>query len=162
MLRSNTFYRIGFKICRPVYKGDGNSWEGVIAPGKMIVEFIQRDNWVFASEQIQAVYEHFYEAEPLRTIFFLAIVNQDTKDVLNAMGKDWADSGGDWREERVLRYGEEDYHRVLGTKLGKVVGYFVLGAYGAGTKRITEIGIDYEGGAVRYWNLRFEIRPRPV
>jgi hypothetical protein len=48
-----------------------------------------------------------------------------------------------------------EFNALLGTRLGKVVAYFILGAYGQGVKRIAKI--TFFNAERKQLNLRFDI-----
>lgn len=61
---------------------------------------------------------------------------------------------------RTFRRGSEDYARLLGTRIGRTIGYGVLRAFGANSYRISQINI-YTTCKRGPFHLRFDLQPFP-
>ncbi|KAJ6034576.1 uncharacterized protein N7446_009327 [Penicillium canescens] len=109
-------------------------WSGHIGPGVMIIECIRRESdstapWI--SELTKAIYENYSSLSDLRD-----------------------DDHGKW-PTGVWMPPSPEFNALLGTRLGKVVAYFILGAYGQGVKRIAKI--TFFNVKRKQLNLRFDI-----
>ena len=135
-------------------------WMGRSAYGVLFIENILRTSgsdspWI--SEISQAVYEEDFPIETLRHVFVTTVVNRDTLPFVNYLYHNH-------REE--LDFGElkewtseddgEDFQALLGTRIGKIVAYLVLGAFERGTRRIARI-VTWRAGSPRSLQMRFDI-----
>ena len=119
---------------------DLHVWEGQIAPGVLIIEEIKKSPGLFISEVCQAIYQNHFSIDTLKYVYMVDVCNRDTlsfvRDVLytEANGLVWPDDKiHDWK------LGTPEFEALLGTKLGKTVAHFVLGAFRRGTHRISQI-----------------------
>lgn len=128
--------------------GFESSWSGTIANSIIALKFLRRikeePQWSHMSEITDAVYHHFYPHDKVRYIFVHYVVNPDTTAYL----KDHLYTAYQGvstllvpPEETVKEwhYDTPEYQGILGTKIGKVVGSYVLGHYNPGTVRISSI-----------------------
>jgi hypothetical protein len=139
-------------------------WIGRIGPGVLIIECIERTSesitpWI--SELTKAMYENWARLSDLRYIFITEVENADTvacvQKICDIQGLEYPQEYGDKRKwpKKVWRPSTPEFNALLGTRLGKVVAYFLLGAYGQGVKRIARIRFFHSG--CDGLNLRFDI-----
>ena len=143
-------------------------WRGRVGPGVMLLEDIERPRQSHAPHMSQislALYSRDYPVETLKYVFVSTVINIHTISLIQDQlytarnNLDWP-----WKMSIDLgpQYtvawedGTEEYDALLGTKIGKLVAYIVLGAFPRGTRRIARIvtwPTDARGGA----NIRFDI-----
>lgn len=133
--------------------------EGTIARSVIFITLIERvlgapPPWI--SELIKVAYENEFPLDTLRHIFLNIVINEDTKHLIKTLlytserGLSWPDD-----ERRIWEYPTPEYHAILGTRIGKVVGYFVLGAFTRGTRRVSRI-VSW-AGVLETITLRFDL-----
>ncbi|KAJ5485467.1 hypothetical protein N7539_005455 [Penicillium diatomitis] len=122
--------------------GISNLWRGRVAPGVMFIENIERRGRTgpWSSQLMQVAYETVAEISTLRTIFVANVVNRNT-----VPAAEWVLS---FEQVQVCEFDTPEYQLLLGTRIGRVIAYFVLGAYGQGIRRISRIQI--------WWHTREE------
>lgn len=134
-------------------------WTSRVAKGAIFITNIERNlgaprPWI--SELLKAVYESRFPLQTLRHIFVTVVVNEDTKHLVKDLlytderGLSWPDT-----TRRSWEHQTPEYHAVLGTRIGKMVGYFVLGSYPRGTQRIVRI-VTW-AGILNSVTLRFDL-----
>ncbi|KAJ5733525.1 hypothetical protein N7493_002311 [Penicillium malachiteum] len=121
------------------------SWSGYIGPGVMFINRLKRDanSPLYCSDLTKAVYEQSFPLDDLKHIFVTEIVNHDTS--LCAMeayiNKGLiARSAGSHTWEPYT----DEFNALLGTKVGKTIGSFILASFGQGKKRIARIKTVYD------------------
>jgi hypothetical protein len=163
---NNLFYQVGLPVESPsatdsaYYEKcihDMNlSWNGYIGPGVIMLDNIIRDE---GAPQISDVSLAFYRAhhpvETLRHVVVGTVMNACTFPLVESLYSDIERSKYWWRS---WEHGTAEYKALLGTRIGKIVCYIVLGAFPRGTRRISRIHTTF------YWNLgaahmHFEIAP---
>jgi hypothetical protein len=135
-------------------------WAGHTRRGEIFINDIIRDNESDAppiSQVTQALYERHFALADLKYIFLTTIIHPDTSDFVKY--KLYVESNAlRWPTEtpQIWRFGTPEYDALLGTRIGKVVAYFLLGAFPRGTRRIREVITwpSWSGGSV---HMRFEI-----
>ena len=136
--------------------GEGNDWRFFIAPGYIFILTMFRNSGPYASQVAQAVYESTYPINTLKQVIMVGVSNADTLDFLKdqiftaSNGLVWPDSG-----YQTFVHGTAEYEGILGTKLGSVMAYTVLGAFTRGTRRISQISVDPSDAG--YTRLEFDI-----
>ncbi|KAJ5665713.1 uncharacterized protein N7477_008161 [Penicillium maclennaniae] len=142
---------------------NGNStcvWDGFAGEGAIALNTIKRQKGSPApqiSQITQAIYTRHHAIDRLRYVFVRNVVNEETLDFVQhqlyteAHGPKWPH----W-VPRAWKVGTPRYDALLGTRIGKVVGYLVLGAFDRGTRRIKQIYTwpSMSGSSV---NFRFDI-----
>ncbi|KAJ5562104.1 hypothetical protein N7535_003438 [Penicillium sp. DV-2018c] len=143
-------------------------WKGVTGPGVLIIDDMRRRNippHPHIAEFCKAVYEQDYPLAGLRYIFVANVVNQDTMDFINhhipRPSEEWAEDTGRDTSSEITTYdtSSPEYLGLLGTRIGKVIGYFILAAYGQGIKRISEISLWLLND---HWQLLFVLEDIPA
>ncbi|KAJ5482264.1 hypothetical protein N7475_001076 [Penicillium sp. IBT 31633x] len=141
-------------------------WTGLIGPSVVFLTDIQRaknSNHPFISEFTKAVYEKDYPLDGLKYIFVANVVNHDT---LAFIDQHIYHAGVDRRPIRTYNISHPEFLALLGTRIGKTIGYFILGTYGQGVKRIKEICLFTEQvDAVDFVQLLFvleDIDPKAI
>ncbi|KAJ6108035.1 hypothetical protein N7523_009358 [Penicillium sp. IBT 18751x] len=135
-------------------------WDGFAGEGAIALNTIKRQKGCTAphiSEITQAIYTRHHAIDRLRYVFVRNVVNEETLEFVQhhlyteAHGPKWPH----W-VPRAWKVGTPRYDALLGTRIGKVVGYLVLGAFDRGTRRIKQIYTwpSMSGSSV---NLRFDI-----
>ncbi|KAJ5172938.1 hypothetical protein N7492_005531 [Penicillium capsulatum] len=106
----------------------------------------------------QALYTRDYTIESLRYVFVNTVVNHQTrtfaKSVLEMTGLSRA----------LWEFGSREYEEMLGTRIGRTVGYLVLGAFPRGSHRIGRILVwrEYIDNYEDDLHFRFDIEPIPL
>jgi hypothetical protein len=143
-------------------------WKGATGPGVLFLDDVQRRNippHPHIAEFCKAVYEQDYPLAGLKYIFGTNIVNEDTSDFINYYiprpSEELVEGTDRNTSSAVTTYDSSSpaYLGLLGTRVGKIIGYFVLAAYGQGVKRISEISIWLSNG---YWQLLFVLEDIPA
>lgn len=149
-------------------------WSGMTAPKTLIIENISRMEQAAAdqphnSEIALACYQRDQPLESLRYVFVTGISNTQTRHYLERQlyrgvwptnGQDLSlDEMRDLMQTRVWEHGSNEFLSLMGTRIGRTVGYLVLGAFPRGTHRIARIH-TYVVNLRRYqFQFRFEIEP---
>ncbi|KAJ5775309.1 uncharacterized protein N7511_000320 [Penicillium nucicola] len=139
-------------------------WVGKVGPGMMIIDVIMRDlgssvPWI--SELTKALYERFFPLSGLRCVLITDVQNVDTVKCVRKICETHelehprtVMDDAEW-PEGIWTFPSPEFHALLGSRLGKVVAYFILGAYGQGVKRVSRITFFHDGATEL--NLRFDI-----
>lgn len=126
----------------PQHQVEISTWEGLIAPGVLIVEEIKRTKGVYMSEVCQAIYENHFPIDTLKYVYLLDVCNKDTRlFVRDELYTEY--NGLAWPDEQIRDWvsGTPEFEALLGTKLGQTVAHLVLGAFKRGTRRISRVRI---------------------
>ncbi|KAJ5937045.1 hypothetical protein N7466_003495 [Penicillium verhagenii] len=128
-----------------------HNWEGNIAPGILYIENIFRragasfeEAGPRSSQLSQAIYESRHPIDTLKHIIFCDVVNKETKRFVKRQLYDDAlfdETGVEWPSDELLawEYNTPAYRGILGTPIGAVASWIVLGAFKRGTHRIGRI-----------------------
>ncbi|KAJ6095987.1 hypothetical protein N7486_006733 [Penicillium sp. IBT 16267x] len=148
------FYRTGV-VRTDVYA----EWEGVIGPGMVIIETIFRTgntNLPFSSELTKAAYQEYYRLEELKYVFVENVVNDETMEFVRYFIYPEYRMHVYLQEapRKSFRYGTAEYQALLGTRIGKVVIYFLLNSFAPGTRHIGKIATLFVGYTLQF---RFDI-----
>ncbi|KAJ6070490.1 hypothetical protein N7467_011809 [Penicillium canescens] len=114
--------------------------------------------WI--SELTKAIYEKYSSLSDLRYVFLTDVQNEDTVECITTICDTHRlpypsdDDHGKW-PTGVWMPPSPEFNALQGTRLGKVVAYFILGAYGQGVKRIAKI--TFFNAKRKQLNLRFDI-----
>ncbi|KAJ5092886.1 hypothetical protein N7456_008747 [Penicillium angulare] len=140
-----------------------------IGPGVLFIESINRDQpdpnrpdvapAPPMSSLMQATYERDWHIDTLRHVFLWAVTNRDTFAFLHGFLYT-AERNLAWPSihPRTWDYGSPEYDALLGTRLGRMISYLVLGAWPRGTRRIARIVTNSnDSGVIAY--MRFDIEP---
>jgi hypothetical protein len=114
-------------------------WRGFIGPEVIIIEDIDRhsENAPHMSEVSLAMYQADYLIDTLRHVVLTHVVEEDTLNVLKSeLHRNVVCSDTWWRS---WEYGTPEYDALMGTRIGKLVAYMVLGGFRRGSKRISRI-----------------------
>ncbi|KAJ5182552.1 hypothetical protein N7492_000168 [Penicillium capsulatum] len=142
---------------KDVGKYDEDCWQGRTARGVIFMENIERWSndsvgpWM--SDITRAVYAQHFPVESLRHIFVANVVNPQTAPLLRHLVKTRELST---RNENVTIWEENDeiFHVLLGTRIGKVVAYLILGAFDRGTRRVGRIAVWH---SMDRFQMRFDL-----
>ncbi|KAJ5357164.1 hypothetical protein N7541_004322 [Penicillium brevicompactum] len=143
-----------------VMKSEGplTQWTGVVGPGVIFINNVERakcSDDPFISELTHAVYAQKFNLQDLKHIWVTDIQNHDTARFINnfiyAAGTEL-----EYPRDAVITWNSSSpqYNALLGTALGKMVGCFILGAFGQGVKRISQICLFRSYGSPQ---LQFDI-----
>ncbi|KAJ5390246.1 uncharacterized protein N7496_001314 [Penicillium cataractarum] len=116
------------------------------------------------SEVTKAVYERTFDISGLRYVIIKNVMNEQTgkliKDLLYTSERSipWP---GKYGQRDSWEWNTPEYQALLGTRLGKLVAYLVLGSYERGKRRIARI-ITYRTGDSPWPHMRFDIEDTPV
>lgn len=125
-------------------------WKGRAAPGVLFIEHIVRRKWgPWSAELCKVAYEQVAELSTLKSIFVCHIMNTNTRPQVREIAP--------MPESKLFICGTPGYQTLLGTRIGKVVAYFILGAFGQGVKRIPRIEIWYIGQRHDILQMRFDL-----
>lgn len=136
--------------------GEENDFRFFIAPGYLFILTMFRNSGPYASQIAQAVYESSYSINTLKQVIMVGVKNADAMAFLKilistaASGLVWPDSG-----RQTFVHGTAEYEGILGTKIGSVMAYTVLGAFTRGTRRISQILVNPSKAG--YTRLVFDI-----
>ncbi|KAJ5913850.1 hypothetical protein N7504_002733 [Penicillium tannophilum] len=136
-------------------------WEGVSGPGVVIIESVVRtenSDLPYSSQLIKAVYQHEYELKTLKFIFMDNVVNEETlRFVREFIYNEETHKKLDHIQEAPQKSFEKDtpqYHQLLGTRMGKLVVYFLLNSFVPGTRHIGRVVTWFQSYRLQ---LRFDI-----
>jgi len=128
-----------------------SSWRGRAAPGALFIEDIEStagsSPWI--SELCKVAYEQVAPLATLQKVFATNIINSETRPFARGV---WVGSG-----VKVYEAGSRQFHTLLGTRIGKTVAYFIIGAYGQGNRRIARIAFWWSGQTASVLQMRFDI-----
>ncbi|KAJ6022945.1 uncharacterized protein N7446_013299 [Penicillium canescens] len=105
----------------------------------------------------KAVYEIDFPLSTLQDIFVTNIVNADKNLAATRVLESRERLGSlitrpvGWEAPSVA------FHALLGSRIGRLVSYFVLGAYGQDVKQVTRIVTFHSSDYRRNLNIRFDI-----
>lgn len=137
-----------------------NSFESFTSPGWMFLMSIFRHDGPQWSQIAQVMYERVSPISTLRHIVVTDIQNEDTKDLI--LDQIYGIRNRLMRlsplQDRTFAYGSAEYEAVLGTRLGSVVSYIILGALPRGTRRISQISVSFPRGGIGGMQLQFDIQ----
>ncbi|KAJ6121387.1 hypothetical protein N7512_003852 [Penicillium capsulatum] len=135
-------------------------WFGITAPGVLIIEDIKRQKTkpprtdLSMSEISMAVYTDRFDASTLRYVIYANVNNKETLFV----GRCLYEMRRPSTDIQVWEYGSPEYQKFLGSRLGKLTAYMLLGTFERGTRRIarrhssgagtSEPGLGYPLGRV--------------
>ncbi|KAJ5173257.1 hypothetical protein N7492_005850 [Penicillium capsulatum] len=133
-----------------------STWSGTIGANVIIIETITRDELITTqprtSDLSLALYTKDHPIESLRYVFVTTIMNQQTRTYLEQVHE----IDPDLPKFRSCEYGTREYEEILGTRIGRTVGYIILGGFKRGSHRIARI-LTWTVG--RSFDLRFDIEP---
>ncbi|KAJ5108194.1 hypothetical protein N7456_004869 [Penicillium angulare] len=126
------------------FNGGTFIWDGYIAQGMISLTAISRPGKNIhppVSQLSQAIYQRDFNIDTLRHVFVWDITNIDTIQLISSEQLYGVHNGLQWPSIQRLTYdhGTAEYDALLGTRIGKVVAYLVLGAWPRGTRRISQI-----------------------
>lgn len=116
-------------------------WYGFTAPGVLFVENIKRQKTdpprkdFSMSEVSMAIYNHRFDTDTLRYVIFAHVTNQQTLFI----GRGLHDLYKPTTDTQIWDYGSPEYQKLLGTRLGKLTAYMLLGAFDRGSRRIARV-----------------------
>lgn len=128
-------------------------FKGRAGEGVLFIEDIMRSKGAvrpFISEISKAVYEDQFPLDTLRYVIVTNISNEETKLFVNARFNLTSD-------EKVWESDAPEFQAMLGTRIGKVVAYLMIGAYQRGTRKISRIAMWKTGHHVKCIQARFDI-----
>lgn len=138
-------------------------FEGMTASGLLCLNDIERekpaDSAVEENPHISdialALYTRDYAIESLRHVFVKNVVNNQTLAFFKAAArKFWPQN----MQPVTWEYGSQQFEEMLGTRIGRTVGYIVLGAFARGSHRIARI-MTWSNRDTRDVHFRFDIEP---
>lgn len=135
-------------------------WVGRIAPGLIFMEDIQRtrnSGSPHISEITQAVYENHFDLSTLRYIFITKVSNVDTNLAAMHVLESREGLGSLHTSTFTWEAPSAEFHALLGSRLGRLVSYFILGAYGQGVKHVARVFTFHSTDFRRELHLRFDI-----
>ncbi|KAJ5994167.1 hypothetical protein N7451_009891 [Penicillium sp. IBT 35674x] len=147
------------------------AWSGCTGSGVITIDVMMRsriggnitremmDDVPHASCIAQAFYQRDFEIDDLRSIFVNDIINRDTVGFFHEHIYDekfYDDFPGQTCVPQTWEHGSPEYDGLLGTRIGKVVAYLVLGAFPRGTRRISRI-VTYSSKGKNYIYMRFDL-----
>lgn len=129
-------------------------WYGTTGPGIIVINQVDRTHFADevplvapVSTVTQAIYEHFFHIDSLRHVYVNDVTNTGTRELVQgwlytpsqtAISSYIHGQIPDW-DLRIWSYESPEYDAILGTRIGKIVAYLVLGAFERGAKRISRI-----------------------
>lgn len=140
---------------------NGLTWIGYTGPGVVFLDNIARAedaNGLQISEVTQAFYERDFALYELNYVFITQVINDETLELVERLYADLVEPVDPLWPMMVWPRGTPVFDALLGTRLGKLVAYLVLGACTRGTRRIVRIvtaWAPYMAGNLP--DLRFDI-----
>ncbi|KAJ5660723.1 uncharacterized protein N7484_000095 [Penicillium longicatenatum] len=141
-------------------------WEGNLAPGIIFIENMFRrpgagsEAGPRSSQMAQAAYQSAFPIDTLKHVIVCDVIHKETKRFVKRQLYDdrlYEDTGIEWPSDQLVawEYDTPEYKVLLGTKIGAVVSWIVLGAFKRGTRRISQICTVAHYG--RCMLMRFDI-----
>lgn len=140
-------------------KYDQDTFHGFTAPGLVALQAINRpiledsepSQAPHPSEIALALYDHDIGGiESLRYVFALCVVNVQTQHLLmHDIYPSWPRTAPD-----IWEYGSQQYEEIIGTRIGRTVGYLMLGGFARGSRRIARIVVFCVDSTLQ---IRFDI-----
>ncbi|KAJ5107469.1 hypothetical protein N7456_004144 [Penicillium angulare] len=158
---SDLEFPAGFRLLEPwttcrVYFGE-DLWIGHVTPGVIVMQTIQRmaHETPNISEIALTIYYREYDTtEDLRHIFFTTVMNEQTRELITEdLYPYWPDDA----PTMTWEHGTPEYEQIIGTRIGRVAGYIVLGGFDRGTRRIA--CVVGSSPCEEILDLRFDIEP---
>lgn len=145
-------------------------WVGSVGESMIVIEDVERE-WdsdaPYISEVTLALYRATFNLDDLRYIFVTTILNRETLDVIinqlytETNGLEWpADRlSVDLSDSETWEHGTPEYDALLGTRIGRLVSYIVIGGFYRGSARIARISVWPSWVLGTRANMRFDIEP---
>jgi hypothetical protein len=110
--------------------GEWNDWRSFVADGCLFIMTMFRVSGYHASEIAQALYTRAYPINTFRHVFAIDVSNDDTRTFMKNQIYT-ASNGLAWPTSRSqsFAHGTAEYEGLLGTRVGSVVAYLILGAF---------------------------------
>ncbi|KAJ5720964.1 uncharacterized protein N7483_008898 [Penicillium malachiteum] len=144
-------------------------WDGVVAKGSMVITYVKRHaGEAYMHEVTNAIYTHLVPEDKLKYIFVTNIRNIDTRGFIQHQiygkpnGTSFPPMEGKFPNPHHFLHGSPEYHGLLGTEIGRMIGRFVLGRYPHGTCKITQISIALLGehdSLMKEIDMMFQLEP---
>lgn len=141
------------------------NWFGSTGPGMISLEDIARNRDCsppapYISQISQVLYEKEFPLEDLRHVFVMDIINDNTSDFITGSLYPIANpepSILSWPvyQPQSWEHGTSEYDALLGTKIGRMIAYLVLGAFERGSRWIQRVVVWSNG--LSQPNMRFDI-----
>ncbi|CAG7943373.1 unnamed protein product [Penicillium olsonii] len=134
-------------------------WIGRTAPGMILLDDIfrsKRSEDPYISEFTKAAYQLEFPLDSLKSVVVINVNEKDTVECIRRMYK----SQGiryPWSTQHTWRSWTPEGQALLGTGIGKVLGAFVLCAWGQGRKRISNIVTFHMDCDIHKLHMRFEL-----
>ncbi|KAJ5377039.1 hypothetical protein N7509_013925 [Penicillium cosmopolitanum] len=137
------------------------TWIGHTGPDMITLDQIERNEDYGAphiSQITQALYQSNFDLDGLRYAFVTNVKNTETLQFIKRQLYNEANTGLTWPNDiaQPWEIGTSEYDALLGTRIGKMVAYFLLGAFGRGTRRIQRI-VTWPARVGGFANLRFDV-----
>lgn len=137
-------------------------FEGHISRGIIFIESVYRrpgagvEAGPPCSQIAQAAYEATYPIESLKHIIVADVVNKLTKRFIKSLYAE--EAGIMWKDEELFewKYDTPKFKAILGTKIGSIAAYIVLGSFAPGTHHIARIKTTFNYNTLY---MRFDIEP---
>ncbi|KAJ5951173.1 uncharacterized protein N7479_009586 [Penicillium vulpinum] len=132
-----------------------------IGPGVLFVYSMRRvhvSNDPYISELIKIAYETHFRLDTLKYLFINEVQEHKTEPFIEEQiypsreGLSYPSA-----ERQIWDRSSSEFSAIMGTPVGKVVGFFILGAYGQGVKRISQIVTFQTGRDLHKLEIRFNI-----
>lgn len=139
-----------------------NVFEGHVSRGIIFIESVYRrpaagaEGGPRCSQIAQAAYEATYPIESLKHIVVADVVNKETKKLIKRLYAQ--EDGISWRDEDLFewKYDSPEFKAILGTKIGSIAAYIVLGSFQPGTHRISRVMTTSHYSCLY---MRFDVEP---
>lgn len=136
-------------------------WSGLTASNVLILENIERDSSQTSqprtSEISLAIYRRYFPIEDLKYIFVTTVLNHQTDTYVRQCLYNHTPLS-QHSQPGIWEYGTQEYEELLGTRIGRTVGYIMLGGFARGSRRITRILTWTNGYSL---DLRFDVESLP-
>ncbi|CAG8886178.1 unnamed protein product [Penicillium egyptiacum] len=134
---------------------------GTVGPGVLFVYSIRRyhgSNDPYVSELAKIAYETHYPLDTVRYIFMNDVLEPATEPFIEEQIYP-SREGLKYRsaEPQTWDSPAPEFSAIMGTPIGKVVGSFILGAFGQGVKRVARIVTFQSGLDLHKLDIRFDI-----
>ncbi|KAJ5733111.1 hypothetical protein N7533_013558 [Penicillium manginii] len=149
---------------------DNMRWDGLMWNNMIVLIDIERVKGSDApqiSEVTLALFKHLFDINDLRYVFVYMVINPETLRFIQTQlysedkGLRWAvsQSDVDLEDPETWEHGTPEYDALLGTRIGKLISYIVIGGFERGSFRIARVAIWPSWLLGPRVQMRFDIEP---
>ncbi|KAJ5180242.1 hypothetical protein N7492_003452 [Penicillium capsulatum] len=116
-----------------------NHLVGLVGPNTLVIENMKRSDGPHASEVALFLWKSLQDIKELKRVFVTDVCHGPTRKFIQDKLYEQNDSLWPGTDEKVWEQGTSGYKALLGTKVGRVVGFLVLQGFGQAQYRISRV-----------------------